>query len=79
MPHPAIDDLRAQALALSSGERAQLARDLLASLDGPADPDVSEAWENEIHRRLDQIDEGTARLVDRAELTRRIRNRMAVA
>ena len=33
--------LRDAALALSEAERAKLARDLIASLDGPADDDVA--------------------------------------
>ena len=77
MASPAIDILRAKAFELPVTERAELAHDLLASLDGPADPDVSEAWETEILRRLDQLDDGTGQLVDRAELRRRMRNRMA--
>jgi putative addiction module component (TIGR02574 family) len=76
MATPAIDILRAKAFELPMSERAELAHDLLASLDGPADSDVSEAWEAEILRRLDQLDDGTAKLIDRAELSRRMRRRM---
>lgn len=79
MAHPAIDVLRASAFELSAGERARLARDLLASLDGPADADVAEAWEAEILRRIDQIEDGSARLLDRAELRRRMRSRVSDA
>jgi len=48
------DDLRREALALSDGERAALAADLLASLDEPAGDDaetVRLAWAQEIERR----------------------------
>ena len=48
------DDLRREALALSDGERAALAADLLASLDEPAGEDaetVRLAWAQEIERR----------------------------
>jgi putative addiction module component (TIGR02574 family) len=79
MATPAIDILRAKAFELPISERAKLAHDLLASLDGPADSDVSAAWEAEILRRLDQLDDGTAKLIDRAELSRRMRRRMASA
>lgn len=37
--------LRDAALALSEAKRAKLARDLVASLGGPADDDVAEAWD----------------------------------
>ena len=77
MGNPAIDILRAKAFDLPVSERAELAHDLLASLDGPADSDVSEAWEREILRRLDQLDDGTAKLIDRQELRRRMSARIA--
>ena len=32
--------------------RAEVAAELLASLDGPADPDAEEAWATEIERRV---------------------------
>jgi len=41
-------------------ERATLAHDVLASLDGPSDADATQAWETEILRRLDQLETGTA-------------------
>jgi putative addiction module component (TIGR02574 family) len=48
----------ADALRLREDERAELAAELLASLDGPADPDAEAAWETEIRRRVDAIDAG---------------------
>jgi putative addiction module component (TIGR02574 family) len=39
------------ALELPVAERAELAADLLASLDGESDPDVDAAWAAEIERR----------------------------
>lgn len=48
------DDLRREALALSDGERAALAADLLASLDESAGEDAEAlrlAWAQEIERR----------------------------
>jgi hypothetical protein len=41
------------AFQLSAGDRAELAADLLASLDGPTDRDASTAWTDEIRRRVD--------------------------
>jgi putative addiction module component (TIGR02574 family) len=46
------------ALELPESERAALAHDLLASLDGPADADPQQAWEAEITKRLDELDAG---------------------
>jgi putative addiction module component (TIGR02574 family) len=76
MANRPIDVLLARAFELPVNERAALAHDLLASLDDPADVDALEAWDREILRRLDQLDDGTATLVDRAELRRRMRNRI---
>jgi len=44
----------------------------MKSLDAPADADAADAWDKEISLRLDEIDAGTAKLIDRAELRRRI-------
>ena len=43
------------ALELPENERAALARDLIASLDGPADAGAQQAWEAEIAKRLDEL------------------------
>lgn len=47
-----------QALALSAEERAKLAHDLIASLDGPSDPDAQAAWAEEIERRVREAKAG---------------------
>ena len=60
------------ALELPESERAALAHDLLASLDGPADADAQQAWEAEITKRLDELEAGKARAVDAEEALRRI-------
>jgi putative addiction module component (TIGR02574 family) len=71
-----LNKIRAEALSLTDDERAELARDLIASLDAPADPDAANAWDAEIARRVAEIDSGTAKLIDRAELRRRIQQRI---
>jgi len=70
-----LEKLRSEALSLSESERAELAHDLVASLDGPVDSDVEKDWDTEILRRLAEIDSGTASLIDREELRRRMRAR----
>jgi putative addiction module component (TIGR02574 family) len=69
------DRLLQDALMLSAEDRADLAAALLASLDGPADPDVEAAWAAEIERRLAEIDSGAVAPVPwakaRAEILRR--------
>lgn len=54
--------LLADALRLSPEVRAELAAELLASLDGPSDPDAEAAWAAEIERRVDAIEAGTVAL-----------------
>ena len=74
-----LEKLRSEVLRLPEAERADLAHELMRSLDAPADADAAEAWEQEIVRRLAAIDAGTATLVDREELRRRMRARMTRA
>jgi putative addiction module component (TIGR02574 family) len=72
-----LEALRKAALALSENERARLAKDLVASLDGPDDDgDVAKAWNVEILRRLNEIESGTAQLVDANEALARVRARL---
>jgi len=77
MTNQALETLRGEVLALPEEERAELAFELVSSLDGTADSDVAEAWDVEILRRLAEIDAGTAKLIDREEFRRRIRDRLA--
>ena len=67
--------LRDAALALSEAEPAKLARDLIASLDGPADDDVAEAWDIELCRRINEVEAGKAQLLDAEDVLARIRAR----
>jgi putative addiction module component (TIGR02574 family) len=71
-----LQRLRSEMLALSEAERAELAHDLILSLDEPRDNGVGEAWDREISRRIGEIDAGQAELVDRAEFRLRIRKRL---
>ena len=69
--------LRKDALALSEAERAHLAHDLVASLDGPAEQDVADAWDKEIIRRINEIESGNAKLLDASEVISDIRKRIS--
>ncbi len=59
MGEPARNILSA-ALKLPITERAEVAAELLASLDGDADPDVERAWALEIERRVARLRAGEA-------------------
>ena len=74
-PNP-LESLRRDALQLSEGDRATLARDLVASLDGPADPDAAKAWDIELCRRLNEIEAGSAKMLDADEVLGRVKERL---
>lgn len=60
-----LDDLLKAALRLTDQERAELAGQLIASLDASSyDSDYDEAWSKEIDRRLAGVEDGSAELVD---------------
>jgi putative addiction module component (TIGR02574 family) len=62
----------ADALRLDLDARAEVAAELLASLDGPADADAETAWAIEIERRVAAIEAGTVTLEPWDEVKRRI-------
>ena len=57
------DSVRDEALRLPEAERARLAAELLASLDGEAEDGVEAAWAAEVENRKAQVERGEARLV----------------
>jgi putative addiction module component (TIGR02574 family) len=67
------------ALALSAKERAKLARGLLESLHQEGDPDVDAVWLDEIERRAQEVEDGSAQLVDwnvaREQIAQRLKAR----
>jgi putative addiction module component (TIGR02574 family) len=62
----------AEALRLDVKTRAEIASELLASLDGPADPDAEQAWAAEIDRRVKALEAGTEPLESWDDVKRRI-------
>lgn len=76
MPVYKIEQLRSQVLNLSETERADLAHDLIKSLDAPVDEGVEDAWDREVVRRIAQIDAGQAGLLDREEFRKRLQDRI---
>lgn len=76
MSTPALNHLRSQILILPESERAELAHDLIKSLDTSGDNDFSNEWELEINKRITQIDAGTAKFVDRDTFRERMISRI---
>ena len=72
----ATEEVLADALKLDPDSRAQLASELLASLDGPTDPDAEQAWQAEIARRVADLEAGKLKLESWAEVKRRIEKKL---
>ena len=68
----APSEVLADALRLEPDARADVAAELLASLDGPVDPDAETAWDAEIERRIEAIEAGAIRLEPWSDVKRRI-------
>ncbi len=56
-------DLLQKALALPESERAELAGNLLSSLDTTVDQDVDAAWQQEVAHRLDEVQSGKVKTI----------------
>jgi putative addiction module component (TIGR02574 family) len=70
-------ELLNRVMSLPNEERATLARELILSLEPTAfDAGAEAAWEAEIERRLADVDQGNAKLVDWRESVERIRDEL---
>ena len=79
MSNKLLDAVRQEALALSLGDRAELARDLIASLDGPPDADAKSEWDKEICRRINKLRSGQATVLEPEDVLSQIRARLKQA
>ena len=62
------DELKAEALRLSPEERAELASELLVSLDDLSEPEIERLWLEDAGRRDAALDDGTARAIPADEV-----------
>jgi len=67
-----VSELLKKALALPAEARAALAGFLLDSLDGTVDASAEEEWEEEIARRMAELDSGKVKPIPWAEARRQI-------
>jgi hypothetical protein len=70
-----VDELKAEILRLSPEARADLARELLASLEGLSEVEVEKLWLDEAIRRDEELDSSTARAYPADEVLNRARAR----
>jgi len=73
----AANKVLTEALALSPEERLDLAAELLASVDGPADPDWEPAWQAELDRRAAASDASSAPPAEWSEVRARVLGKLA--
>lgn len=67
-----VDELSRKARALPPEDRVRLAEELLATVQ-EVDAEVEQAWDQEIRRRIAEIDNGTAKLVPAEEVFAEVR------
>jgi len=66
------NELLKKALTLPVAERAELAGSLLESLEEAEDESVKAAWDEEIYRRMEDLDSGKVKPVCLEEARRRL-------
>lgn len=77
-----LKEIEEQALQLTPRERSELAHRLIVSLDGePEDsPEaIAKAWDEEIARRVADMDAGRTKWIPADEVMTRIRHKIAAA
>ena len=72
----ALAELKQKAAQLTERERAELALELIESLDGEPEAGVDEAWRNEVARRIAQIERGEVQLIPGDEVFARLRRKL---
>jgi len=68
---PEIEELLKKAMSLAPEARADLASSLIDSLDPTVDEDVEAAWQQEIGRRVEELESGKVKTVPWTEVRRR--------
>ena len=63
-----VDEIMTEALGLPSHTRAFVAEKLIESLDADSGPDLSDAWQEEIKKRCQELDKGMVELKDEEEV-----------
>ncbi len=71
-----LETITNEAMTLPEKERAKLAHDLVASLDGMTETSVTEAWDAEICRRINELESGKTESLEVSEAIERARARL---
>ena len=70
-----VEELKTEILRLNPQARANLAREILASLDAMSESEIEALWAEEAVRRDEELDSGTARAFPADEVLARARSR----
>ena len=70
MSRAGIEDVISQALQMPEEERAAIAERLISSLDPAPEADVEQAWQEEVQRRVRDLDNGAVECVPWEEVRR---------
>lgn len=68
-----ITELFQRARELAPEDRARLAEELLASLEGDLEPAVDAAWDEELRKRIAEVESGAVSLLPGAETLARLK------
>jgi hypothetical protein len=68
-----ITELSQRARELVPEDRARLAEELLASLEGDLEPAVDAAWDEELRKRIAEVESGAVSLLPGAETLARLK------
>ena len=68
-----VAELSERARSLAPEDRARLAEELLASLEDDQEPEVDAAWDEEIRKRIAEIEGGAVKLLPADEVFARVR------
>ena len=63
-----LEELSKKAKELALEERAQLAQELMESVDQESDPEVEAAWETEIASRIARYERGETKLIPASDV-----------
>ena len=72
-----VTELSQRARELAPEDRARLAEELLASLDSGLEPEIDAAWDEELRKRIAEVENGTAKIVPVDEVFARIRRALS--
>jgi len=69
---PTAESLLSQVLTLDEKDRASVAGALIESLHGEVDPNVQEAWDVEIRRRVEELESGSVQPIPWSDVRQRL-------